>query len=106
MAAVPASGSSMLPPPRALTRKDKGKEKAQEQGTAAAPALGTSMLPPPRVPTRKDKGKEKAKGKAKETGAAGGRKRKRNVDDEAYQDRHDLTAEKLVQQVMCPSYAH
>jgi hypothetical protein len=54
----------------------------------------------------KDKGKEKAKDQAKETGATGGRKRKQNVDDKAYQDRHDLTAEKLVQRVMCPSYAH
>ena len=91
--------------PRAATRKDKGKAKAKVQGIAAAPASGSSMLPSPRAPTRKDKGKEKVKDQVKETGAAGGRKRKRNADDEDYQDRHDLTAEKVVQQVMCPSHA-
>jgi len=41
-------------------------------------------------PTR-NKGKETARAK----------KRRRTDDDEAYQDRDDLTAEKLVQHVMC-----
>jgi len=80
-------------PPSAPTRKDKGKEKAKEKWIPAVSASGSCMLPPPTG--------NKAKAKA-----GGGRKRKRNDDDAAYQDRYDPTAEKLVQQVMCPSYAH
>ena len=98
-----ATLSGLMPPlPRAPTQKDKGKQKAKEQGMAAAPAPGSYILPSPRALTWKDKGKETAKDQVKEAGGVGDRKRKRNADDEAYQDHHDLTAEKLVQQVMCP----
>ena len=104
IAVVPASGSSMLLPPR--TPMHKGKAKAKVQGTAVAPASGSSMLLSPRAPMQKDQVKEKVKDQVKETGAVGGRKCKQDADDEDYQDCHDLTTEKVVQQVMCPSHAY
>ena len=64
------------------------------------------MLLSPRAPMQKDQVKEKVKDQVKETGAVGGRKCKQDADDEDYQDCHDLTTEKVVQQVMCPSHAY
>jgi hypothetical protein len=61
----------------------------------------TSMLPPPTTPVKNTrKGKERqveepAKDRKRK------RKRKQGDDDEAYKSRHDLTAQSLVQQVMC-----
>jgi hypothetical protein len=105
-----AAVSGLVPPPpsRAPRRNDKGEEKAKEKGIAVVPGSSPSKLPPPpRASRRVSPTRNKGKGKETETGTGRDRKRKRtDNDDEAYQDRHDLTAEELVQQVMCPSYAH
>jgi hypothetical protein len=82
------------PPPRPTARRRQDKTKEKE--TAAVPSSSSSMLPPPprvsrHVSPTKNKGKENARPK----------KRRRTDDDEAYQDHDNLTAEKLVQQVMC-----
>jgi hypothetical protein len=88
------SGLMGPPPPTAVRRQDKAK--AKKKGTAAVPGSSSSMLsPPPRGSRRVSPTRNKEKEKAKP------QKRKRTDDDETYQARDDLTAEKLVQQVMC-----
>ncbi|KAF9518757.1 hypothetical protein BS47DRAFT_194993 [Hydnum rufescens UP504] len=67
----------------------------------------TSAMPPPMqavsmVPSAKEKGKGKAKAETEDRGADEGKasrkRQKRDRDDAAYQDPHDRTAEKVVQQ--------
>ena len=93
------SGSSMLSQPLSTSRlskrgsptKDKGKKRARDDeedwhDTTAQSGPGSSMLPPPPSTSRLSKHGSPTKDK--------GKKRK-------LEDKHDITAKKLVQQVMC-----
>jgi hypothetical protein len=58
-------------------------------------------MPPPQTLPVKNTGKGKGREEQEETARNKKRKRKQVNDDEAYKSRHDLTAESLVQEVMC-----